>query len=141
MKLKKKIIIFLLIIIFLHNINFFKNIFDLSFRPYYHRLVRELGQCEKSGYGFVWQVNQMNIGENIRTLNFANYPSVDSLFFKNNKSISEKYFILINFDEKNKEHIKKLQDFSYNIGIKVHINENFKIIKKNLSCYLISTTL
>jgi len=140
MKLKVKLIILLLIIVFLHNMHFPTNVFDLGFRPYYHRLVRELGQCEKSGYGFVWQVNRMNIGENIRTLNFANYPSIDSLFYQNNRATSEKYFILINFDEKNKEHIKKLQDFSYNIGIKVHINNNFKIIKKNLSCYLISTT-
>jgi len=140
MQMKGKLIILLLMIVFLHNINFPKNIFDLSYRPYYHRLVRELGQCEKSGFGFVWQVNQMNLGENIRTLNFANYPQIDSLFFQNNKSISEKYFILINFDEKNIEHIKKLQDFSYTIGIKVHINQNFKIEKKNLSCYLISTT-
>ena len=63
--MKGKLIILLLMIVFLHNINFPKNIFDLSYRPYYHRLVRELGQCEKSGFGFVWQVNQMNIGENI----------------------------------------------------------------------------
>ena len=138
--MKKKIIISLCFLIFVHEIKLFKNIFDTSFRPYYWRQVREYGICEKMGYGFVWKINNLKFNENIRVLNFANYPSVDSLFYRNNKPTSDNYFILINFDENNVNHINKLSNFNYNIGIKIKINSNFKIIKKELSCYLISRT-
>ena len=137
--MKKKYLVLICVIIFIDQISLFKNIFDTIFRPYHWRLVREYGICDKMGYGFAKNVNQMNyFKENIRILNFANYPSIDSLFYENNRITSEKYFILVNFDQENEKHINKLKKFPYSIRKSIEIQPSFKILKKELSCYLIS---
>ena len=136
--MKKKYLVLICVIIFIDQINLFKNIFDTIFRPYHWRLVREYGLCDKMGFGFAKKINQMNFDENIRILNFANYPSIDSLFYENDRMTSEKYFILVNFDQKNEKHVKKLQKFPYSIRESIEIEPSFKILKKKLNCYLIS---
>lgn len=134
-KIRFLLIIFILILI--NEQNFFKNIFDISFRPYYWRLVREYGLCDKMGYGFAWKINKQEIKENIRVLNFENYPSIDSLFYKLNYNFSNKYFILINFDQNLKTHMDKLKNYSiYGSDVTIII-ENFEIIQKEQSCMLI----
>ena len=89
------------------------------------------------GYGFAWKINKQDINENIRVLNFENYPSIDSLFYKFNYDFSKKYFILINFDQSLKAHLDKLKNFTiYGSNITLTI-ENFEIIQKEQSCMLI----
>jgi hypothetical protein len=134
---KNKILIIIFFLILFNEFNFFKNIFDISFRPYYWRLVREYGICDKAGYGFVWKINREGFKENIRVLNFENYPSIDSLFYNLNYDFSDTYFILINFDKNIKNHTTKLANYSiYGSDINIKV-DNYEVIKKEKSCLLI----
>ena len=135
--IKVKFLFLMIFLIFVNEINFFKNLFDIPFRPYYWRLVREYGLCDKMGYGFAWKVNKLNIKENIRVLNFENYPSIDSLFYNNNYKTSENYFVLINFDNNLKTHKKKLSNYLIYETDEVVIVNDFEIIQKQQSCMLI----
>ena len=135
--IKSKILLITFFLILFNEFNFFKNIFDISFRPYYWRLVREHGICDKAGYGFAWKINRLGIKENIRVLNFENYPSIDSLFYNLNYDFSENYFILINFDQNLEQHSAKLASYSLYGSDKIIRVENYEIVKKEKSCFLI----
>lgn len=135
--IKSKILLITFFLILFNEFNFFKNIFDISFRPYYWRLVREHGICDKAGYGFAWKINRLGIKENIRVLNFENYPSIDSLFYNLNYDFSENYFILINFDQNLEQHSAKLASYSLYGSDKIIRVENYEIVKKEKSCLLI----
>lgn len=179
LKSPKTIIFILFILLLLNEKEFFKNFYDISFRPYHHRMVREHGLCSMNGYGFVKKImsadkNSSGLGilawsiakklidddgktilnndsnthiltnfknlENIRVLNFENFSPIDSLFYNNKKKFSEKYFFLINFIEKNNDHINRLKNFihidplnpSFNVNI-----ESYNVIYQEQGCLLI----
>tara|TARA_B100001175_G_C19451724_1_gene611709 strand:+ start:161 stop:523 length:363 start_codon:yes stop_codon:yes gene_type:complete len=115
---------------------FLKNIFDIAFRPYYWRQYREYGNCDQLGFAYTRKIYNKDIAENIRVLNFENYPSLDSLFYNNNETISEDYFILINFDKNNTTHLNTLKNFRYSINYYLKIKK-FQIIDNEMGCYLI----
>tara|TARA_B100000787_G_scaffold131957_1_gene100830 strand:+ start:1583 stop:3490 length:1908 start_codon:yes stop_codon:yes gene_type:complete len=52
-KSPNKIILGLIVLVLLNEKEFFKNLYDISFRPYHHRMIREHGYCSLNGYGFV----------------------------------------------------------------------------------------
>ncbi len=137
MDYKFKLAILFFIVILVQEMNFFKNIFDISFRPYHWRLIRSYGECDRLGYGFTRKIYEKYKIQNIRVLNFGNYSSVDSLFYNNNEEINKNHFILINFDEQDINKRKKLSNFRYSVRYHINIYDNYKIIEKDNSCYFI----
>ena len=136
MNIRYKIVILFFLLILIHEMKFLKNMFDVAFRPYYWRQYREYGNCDKLGFAYTKRIYNKDIAANIRVLNFENYPSVDSIFYNNNKAISEDYFILINFDKNNSRHLNRLENFRYSIDYYLKI-KNFQIIDNEMGCYLI----
>ena len=139
MDYKFKFGILFFIIILVQEMKFFKNIFDISFRPYHWRLIRSYGDCDRLGYGFTSKIYDKYKIQNIRVLNFENYSSVDSLFYNNNEEINKNHFILINYDEQDINKRKKLSNFPYSIRYEIKINDNYKVIEKDKGCYFIKS--
>ena len=81
------------------------------------------GYCEKEGYGFVKLIlDKYEFRHNINSINGnpSTYPSIGGLFYDNNKTHSDDYLLLIDYQNDLSEKFK-----------------NYLVIEQVQNCYLI----
>ncbi len=114
----------LIILLFISTIfSFFLNTYKLTNQDYTNRMISIYGDCSKEGYGFTEFINSKYKSKfNYIVLNGKpnTFVSMQNLFFNKNKSFSQKFRILINYDD------ELLKDF-----------KNYKIIENKNNCYFI----
>ena len=66
----KYIFLFLIILIILHQQNFFKNIYEIATKNYHTRMLISHGNCDRRGYGFLKHVKEFlrNIKDSSRNM-------------------------------------------------------------------------
>ena len=124
-KLKKNIFFFIFFIIIFYAFDTFTNTYIILKDDHHTRLIRQVGFCEKTGYGFHKTILQKftDIKENIYSLNFNGYPSSEGYLYDYNKKYSDKYLLLIGADVSD---------------LDTYLEKNYKLIYSKDNCYLIS---
>lgn len=94
---KKNIIFFFLILIFAHNYKFFFNAYDLININYQNRLIRFHGNCGKESFGFIDRMYaKHSIKDNVKIVNYQDFPSSSAFFFRLGNFNNDKYLIILN---------------------------------------------
>ena len=125
----KYIFLFLIILIILHQQNFFKNIYEIATKNYHTRMLISHGNCDRRGYGFLKHVKNNYIFEsNPIVHNFAIEPNASEVWIKEIfKKQSYNHIILLNYDRKIKKKI--------NLYNKIINLEKYNIIYQEDDCF------
>lgn len=114
---KSQIIFFLILSYLIISKNAHYNFYGLIKKTYQERQIWLYGDCDRHGFGFVKKMlDKYQVDENIKVINRKDYPSISSLFYSPNRKNSNKYKIIINSKNEEKE---------------LYILENYE------SCYLV----
>ena len=104
-------LIFFIFILFVFDA--FTNTYIVLRENYDSRMIKNAGNCDRSGYGFNKKVYQKYkyIDKNIKVINFNNFPSSEGYFFDYKKKTNNKYLILIGSNKKKLEELLKSEFF------------------------------
>lgn len=126
---KPSIIIYLvLFLILIFSIfNTFENTYIVLRNSHDSRLLKNSGDCEKQGYGFIKKVFDKfpNINPNLEVHNFSGFPSAIGYFYDYQKKSNDNFIILLNFEEEN------LSKYTEKKFIKVYKENKCYLLKKN----------
>ena len=122
--INQNLLIILIIVLFISvSNNYFLNSYILLKNNYHKRMILNHGYCEKEGYGFVKLIlDKYEFRHNINSINGnpSTYPSIGGLFYDNNKTQSDDYLLLIDYQNDLSEKFK-----------------NYLVIEQVQNCYLI----
>jgi hypothetical protein len=123
-KINNKFFLLIILILFISvKYDFFLNTYSLTKTNYQNRMINVYGDCSKEGYGFTKYIYEKYKPEhNLSTINGQSktYVNTDGFFYNKEKIFSNKFKILINYDE----------DVSKNF-------KDFEILETKKNCYLI----
>ncbi len=123
-KLKSRIFFLIIILLFISTLyGFFHNTYNLIKQDYSTRMISIYGDCSKEGYGFTKYINDKYTSDfNYTVINGESntYAVTQYFFYKKQNIFSDKFKILINYDD------KLLKNF-----------KNFQILEKKNNCYFI----
>ena len=123
-KLKSSVFFLLIILLFISTLfGFFHNTYNLIKQDYATRMLSIYGDCSKEGYGFTKYINDKYKSDfNYTVINGESntYAITQDFFYKKENLFSDKFKILINYND------KLLKNF-----------KNFEILEKNNNCYFI----
>jgi len=137
MKLRKKNeikFLFIILLISLIILKFFNtpyNLYSVLNWNYDDRMTQQYGYCKGESWGFYKLITEkFNLkNQNIKIINDEGHATLQNLFdLKKANSIQTKYFILLNFKNKNNEDIYK-SNFEF--------IEKYKIKYRYKNCYLL----
>ena len=105
--IQKNFSIFLLIILFL-AINNFYNFYAVYKRDHNERMLISYGYCEGTSYGFIKEVKNKFLTNNLITIiNFEPNPPSTGLFYNLKKDKENRNLILLNYNTDNKNILGK----------------------------------
>lgn len=123
-KLKFRVLFLLIILLFISTLfGFFHNTYNLIKQDHATRMLSIYGDCSKEGYGFTKYINDKYKSDfNYKVINGESntYATTQDFFYKKENLFSNKFKILINYND------KLLKNF-----------KNFQILEKNKNCYFI----
>ena len=122
--INQNLLILLIIVLFISvSNNYFLSSYTLIKNDYDKRMNFNYGNCEKEGYGFAKLIlDKYEFKHNINSINGnpSTYPSIGGLFYDNNKTQSDDYLLLIDYQNDLSEKFK-----------------NYLVIEQVQNCYLI----
>ena len=123
-KLNSSVFFLFIILLFISTLfGFFHNTYNLIKQDYETRMLSIYGDCSKEGYGFTKYINDKYKSDfNYTAINGQSntYAITQDFFYKKENLFSDKFKILINYND------KLLKNF-----------KNFEILEKNNNCYFI----
>jgi len=125
--IKNKFYLIIFLLIFLSINHFFYNFYALSVRDYNERMLRTYSYCGGVSYGFIKEISEkyLKSEKKIYIINFELNPSSYGLFHDFKIDEDKINLILLNFEIKNKEVLRKE---------KVNL-EHYRLIEKNKNCF------
>jgi hypothetical protein len=99
-KIENIIIIFILLS-FIHLFNGFENTYKIIKRSYEARMQITHGYCQNDSYGFYSEmVEKFKINDfKVVQENYEGYPLFRGFFYKKDKKIDEKFYLLLNYNK------------------------------------------
>lgn len=122
----------ILILLILHQINFWKNLYLIYTKKIEERLLNIYGYCEKESYGFLKHIkSKYKLEKNLKIINYEIVPNSLWIVYDSKKEIDDKPKIFLNYI-KNQE----MSFFSYNEKLfinQINTNQSNGIISINFS--------
>lgn len=116
-------IIFIILILFIFDA--FTNTYIVLRENHHLRMLKGAGFCDKTGYGFHKNILKKftYIDENLKVINFNNFPGSEGYFFDYKKKSTGNYILLISADKGQ---------------LKSYIKNNYKLLYTDKDCYFLS---
>jgi hypothetical protein len=125
--IKNKFYLIILLLVFLSVTHFFYNFYALNMRDYNERMLRTYNYCGGVSYGFINNISDKYLKneKKIYIINFELNPSSYGLFYNTKIDKNKINLILLNFDIKNKEILRKE---------KINLDQ-YQLIDKDKNCF------
>ena len=125
--IKNKFYLTIVLLIFLSISHFFYNFYALSVRDYNERMLRTYNYCGGVSYGFINKISEKYLQneKKIYIINFELNPSSYGLFHDTKIDKNKINLILLNFDIKDKEILRKE---------KINLDQ-YQLIDKDKNCF------